>query len=625
MYNCKKIPLMHKGSQTLSTSYLIKQLPSATVFIDKKFNIVHASDRWVSAFCQDEVDIFGKNLFNLFPELSFKWKKVLENCFKGKSGPMGLEKVMDNDDDEKWYEWSNSSWYDDRENIIGAIIQSNDITENINSELKLDKAESLLRQQSEISKIGSWEYDITENTVTWCAMTKAIHEVPLNYKPNIETGIEFYKEGHSRNAISMAIFEAMEKGISWNLKLQITTATGNEKWVKAAGKPIYKKRKLVGLIGTLQDINEQVLTNLETRNNEKLLKTLIDNLPLNVYIKDTESRKILVNKAECDYLGVKDPKEILGKSDFDLYPDKSALLSREEDLQVIQTLKPIISKETVNIKKDGTETAFLSSKIPLIDHKGNAYGLVGISMDITNIKQKEKELRNLINVTSQQNKKLINFAHIVSHNLRSHSANFSMLLNFLIEETNEHEKEKIIKMLTDASGNLLETLDNLNEVVAISTNLNVKKEPTFLKTAITKVQQNLAGFLLNNKAKIVNKVPDDLKVNVVPAYLESIILNFITNGVKYKHPDRDPKLILSVTNKNNQILFKIEDNGLGIDLKKYGSKIFGMYKTFHPHEDARGIGLYISKNQIEAMNGSITVESEVGCGTKFNIFFNDKN
>ncbi len=624
MYNCKKIHRMNRGSKTLSTSYLVKQLPSATVFIDKTFSIVHASDKWIGIFSQNEVDIFGKNLFVVLPELSTKWKKVLENCFDGKSGPMGVEKVTENGV-EKWFEWSTSSWYDDKENIIGAIIQSNDITDTISNELKLDKVESLLKHQSEISQIGSWEYNIIENTVEWCAMTKTIHEVETNYKPNIETSINFYKEGHSRNAISMAIFEAMEKGTPWNLKLQIITAKGTEKWVRAAGKAIYRKRKLVCLMGTFQDIDEQVISNLETKNNEKLLKTLIDNLPLNVYIKDTESRKILANKAECDYLGVKDPKEILGKSDFDLYPAKSATLSREEDLKVLQTLKPIISKETVNIKKDGTETAFLSSKIPLIDHTGNSYGLVGISLDITDLKQKEKELRNLINVTSQQNKKLINFAHIVSHNLRSHSANFSMLLNFLVEETNEEEKEGIIKMLMNASGNLLETLDNLNEVVAISSNVNITKQPTKLFNTVTKVKQNLSGFLLNNKAQIITKIPKNLKLNVVPSYLESILLNFITNGVKYKHPQRDPQLTLSVSKLDKQVLLSIEDNGLGIDLKKYGNKLFGMYKTFHSHEDARGIGLYITKNQIEAMGGKITVESKVGQGTKFIIFFNDEN
>jgi PAS domain S-box-containing protein len=616
---------MLKDSQTFSTSYLIKQLPTAVVIIDKQFKIVHVSDKWTDIFKKKGIDVYGKNLFKIYSSLSLKWKPVLQECFKGKSQPMGLQRSLDEDNNEKWYEWSGSPWYDISENLIGAIIHINDMTDAVNNELSVDKTETLLRQQSEIAKIGNWEFDILKNSLRWCSMTKAIHEVPPNYEPNIETAINFYKEGHSKNAISMAIFEATDKGTPWNLKLQITTATGKEKWVMAAGKPIHKNKELIGLIGTFQDIHEQVEADIQTKESEKLLKTLIDNLPLNVFIKDTESRKVLVNKSECDYLGVTNANDILGKNDFDLYDEEIARISRDEDLKVMETLEPILAKETLNVRKDGTETHFLTSKIPLVNDEGLANGLVGISLDITNLKEKERELRNIINVASLQNKKLLNFAHIVSHNLRSHSANFSMLLNFLVHETDEEEKNNILNMLTDASNNLLETLDNLNEVVAINTNLNVEKKLVYLGKTIVGVQKGLLGFLLNNNAKIINQVEDDVVINVEPAYLESILMNFISNSVKYKHPDRRPEIILSAERKGEYTVLSIQDNGMGIDLKKYGDKLFGMYKTFHDNKDARGIGLYISKNQIEAMNGKITVDSIVGEGTKFDIYFNEKN
>ena len=155
----------------------------------------------------------------------------------------------------------------------------------------------------------------------------------------------------------------------------------------------------------------------------------------------------------------------------------------------------MLGEETINVKKDGNVTHFLTSKIPLLDLDGKAYGLIGMSMDITNLKQKEEQLRNLINVTAIQNKKLINFAHIVSHNLRSHSANFSMLLDFLIKEKEPKEKERILTMLSSASDNLLDTLENLNEVVDISTNVNLDKKSLNLNEGIERVQQNLSGFL----------------------------------------------------------------------------------------------------------------------------------
>lgn len=615
---------MLKGLKIQSTSYLIKQLPTLTVFVDTDFNIIHASDKWLFTFGEKSTSTIGDSLFSVFSELNSKWKKVLMGCFEGKCSPIGIQKYTDISNQVKWYKWSNTCWYDENENIIGAIIQMNDVTDAVENERELRKTKVQLKQHSEISKTGRWEYDIQKDEITWCDTTKAIHEVPSSFVPRLDTSIQFYKEGYSRNAISMAVFEGQEKGRAWSLKLQIITATGKEKWVLATGKPYYEKGKLIGFTGTFQDIDEQVLANNEIKKSEKLLRTLIDNLPLNVYVKDINSKKILVNKAECIYLGAKNESELIGKDNFDIYDIETAKKFTEQDMKVMSDLVPILGEEVVSIDKNGVETTFLTSKIPLLDERGRANGLIGISVDITSIKQKEKELRNLIDVTSLQNKKIINFAHIVSHNLRSHSANFSMLLDFLRHENDEDEKQKILGMLNNASGNLLETIENLNEVLAINTNINVEKKVINLFDKLKSVEKNLANVIFENQAQIESDFHLDQTIKTVPAYLESILMNFITNGIKYKHPERKPVISLSLEKGKLVSILTIKDNGLGIDLMKYGNKLFGMYKTFHAHENARGMGLYITKNQVEAMGGKIEVESNVGVGTTFKIFFNEE-
>jgi PAS domain S-box-containing protein len=616
---------MLKGTQTGANNYLVKQLPIATAFLNRKLEVVHASDKWIEYFNFPDRDVFGKKIFTLFKGDHKNWQKVLNDCLKGKAVAKGKERFLVAEQKDRWFEWSNVPWYDERENVIGVIIQTEDVTDKVNDELNLELQHLLFNEKTEIANIGSWNLDFINQELTWSDSTKRIHEVPPNFEPNIETAIDFYKQGHSRNTISMAVERAMTEGIAFSEKLQIITAKGNEKWVIASGKPIFKNEIFLGLLGTIQDIHEEVLADIKTKENEQLLKTLIDNLPLNVFIKDLDSKKVLVNKSECDYLGVKNSKELLGKNDFDLYDKEMAQISRNEDLQVINSLTPILGKETISVRKDGSVTTFLTSKIPLVGDDGSANGLIGISLDISQLKQKEEELKDLINVTSMQNKKLINFAHIVSHNLRSHSANFSMLLDFLVNEQNGNERENLTKMLVEASDNLLETLENLNEVVAINTNTNLDKKPTVLNETLAKVESNLAAFLKNNNAKVINKISDDVVISVIPAYLESILMNFITNGVKYKEPSRNPVITLSSAKSGKYTVVSIRDNGLGIDLKKYGDKLFGMYKTFHDHKDARGIGLYITKNQIEAMNGKVETKSRVGVGTTFNIYFNDEN
>lgn len=608
-----------------TNNYLIKQLPNPTVFVNTHFEIVYASDSWVTTFNFEKRDITGKAIHDLLDQVNAEWQAILDACLLGKGDDKGIIVPMSDSKRTKLFKWTHVPWYNEDENIIGLLIQAEEVTKHNDDSLELEKLKILLNEKSEIAGIGSWEYSINDEKLTWCNTTRKIYEVPENYEPELNENIDFFQEGFSRNTLSMAIFKALEKGISWNEQLQLTTAQGNEIWVISAGKPLYHNDKLVGLLGTIQDINHHVKSEVISKERENLLRTVIDNLPINVYIKDLESRKILVNKAECEYLGVESSKELLGKSDFDLYDKEIAEISRKEDLAVLNTQEPIMARETLNVKKDGTPTTFLTSKIPLIGDDGKAYGLVGISMDISNLKRNEQELRDLINVTSLQNKKLVNFAHIISHNLRSHTANFSMLLDFMVDEKNEEERQKMVEMLIEASDNLLDTLDNLNEVVSLTTTSKLEKTEISVNDTLTLVEKNLSAYLKNQNAQIINQISDDVKVKAIPSYLENILMNFITNSVKYRSTKRDPVITLTAEKRGSFTIIHIKDNGLGIDLKKHGDKLFGMYKTFNDNTEARGIGLYLTKNQIEAMNGKIEVYSEVGEGTIFSIHFDDEN
>ncbi|KAG1650585.1 D-alanine--D-alanine ligase [Nymphon striatum] len=303
------------------------------------------------------------------------------------------------------------------------------------------------------------------------------------------------------------------------------------------------QENVIGTILQSEDVTNTILNEGKLEKLEILSEQMADLTKIGLWDYNLERNEMLLrNIADLQM-----PDEILGKDDFDTYDKETAEKSRKNDLMVMRELKPILAKEMKLTKIDGSSTTFLTSKIPLIDTDGHAYGLIGISLDISDLKRKEIELRQLIKVTASQNEKLVNFAHIVSHNLRSHSANFAMLLNFLKTEESESEKNRITNMLFDSSNNLMETLENLNDVVDINTKRGTS------------------------------------------------------------HPDRDPIYELESSKEGKYTILSIKDNGLGIDLNKYGDKLFGMYKTFHDHAGARGIGLYITKNQIEAMKGKVSV------------------
>ena len=112
-------------------------------------------------------------------------------------------------------------------------------------------------------------------------------------------------------------------------------------------------------------------------------------------------------------------------------------------------------------------------------------------------------------------------------------------------------------------------------------------------------------------------------INFVPAYIESVLLNLISNAIKYRQFEKELMVKIDAGITDGKKYFCVADNGQGLDLEKYGDELFGMYKTFHGNEDALGFGLFLTRSQIEALDGRIEVKSEVGAGTCFKVWLND--
>jgi len=290
-----------KAVERIAQHYLLKQLPTATALVGTDGILIDASDSWLHTFGLCPEEAIGTYVYDLFRGFNTDCGKSLKECLE-KSTAQACRFNKGNGSSELWYENTFTPWYDERENLIGSIVQTHNITEEIRKEKELDLINNLLKTKSEVAKVGCWEYDIATEQLFWCDETKRIHKVSSSFTPKVNEAIAFYKQGYSRNTISMLFHKALEEGVPFSEKLVIITADGEERWVKAAGKPIEKDGEVVKLFGTFQDIHDQVLTEMQTKESQQLLTTLVDNIPLNIFIKDTDSRKILVNKAECEYL-----------------------------------------------------------------------------------------------------------------------------------------------------------------------------------------------------------------------------------------------------------------------------------------------------------------------------------
>ena len=176
-------------------------------------------------------------------------------------------------------------------------------------------------------------------------------------------------------------------------------------------------------------------------------------------------------------------------------------------------------------------------------------------------------------------------------------------------------------MLQNVSNSLNETLKDLSEIVHVQTQTKNVISTVSIEHVFDSVMKVLSADIFKTETLIEVDFSNCPTVEYVPAYLESIMLNLISNSIKYKHPERHALIKIDSGVENGRPVLKIVDNGLGIDLTRNGDNIFNLYQTFHNHPEARGIGLYITKNQIESMGGNIAVESIEGKGTIFKINF----
>jgi signal transduction histidine kinase len=234
--------------------------------------------------------------------------------------------------------------------------------------------------------------------------------------------------------------------------------------------------------------------------------------------------------------------------------------------------------------------------------------------------KENNDLQRDMDFLADQNKRLHNFAHIVSHNLRSYSNNLQFMVSLLDDpDLEEAEKPEIFSKIRQLSEQLGTTIHDLDEIVKVNTDTSQKMAEIDLENCFKKVMGTLEANITTTEAKVSYDFSQCPTITYVPAYVESIFLNLLTNSLKYRHPDRHPEISCRTYKKGSNIYLEFKDNGIGIDLKKNGKKLFGMYNTFHSNKDAKGIGLFITKNQVEALGGSIEAESTVDVGTTFSI------
>lgn len=287
--------------------------------------------------------------------------------------------------------------------VIGNAI---DITENYRLEQELKYTKQRLEQTSKVAKIGGWEYDLRTQQLYWSDITRQIHEVPVDYVPDLNSAVHFYKDGLSRKKISEVVELAMKEGKGWDDELQLITAKGKEIWVRALGSAEFKDGVCVKLFGSFQDIDEQKRRQIELYESRKELSDILNSSSdVSVISTDTNGVIKVFSKGAENLLGYRSD-EMVDKNTPAIIHDAKEVHQRAKELSdeynmPIDGFRVFVHKseiygseqrEWTYIKKDG-QTIIVSLVVSCIrDEDNNITGYLGVATNITQEKNALKEL-----------------------------------------------------------------------------------------------------------------------------------------------------------------------------------------------------------------------------------------
>ncbi|MCC5923842.1 MAG: PAS domain-containing sensor histidine kinase, partial [Crocinitomicaceae bacterium] len=249
---------------------------------------------------------------------------------------------------------------------------------------------------------------------------------------------------------------------------------------------------------------------------------------------------------------------------------------------------------------------------------GDAQKMYGIHQDISEAMESKEELKRLLQTTQLQNEKQNQFTSILSHNLKSHGAAIIGLSELLMHDFPELAENQMFQLLLKGANDLNDTIDDVNEILKIKKDDDLYKQVSIAQL-IEKILSSFQFHIQNANLEVHNNIDKAIKIWTIEPYLSSVIQNLITNAIKFKREDNGAFLKITYQKDGGCHVLLFEDNGLGINLEKHGKDIFGLYKTFHGFEDSKGLGLYMSKQHVEILGGTLSVSSAEKIGSTFKI------
>ena len=370
--------------ETVPISLIVKDSLYPIALLDNDLRLVNYSNSFLETFT-DKTEIQGESILDIIQNSPEQFKQHLEESLQGRTQLKASAKFALPNGNAHWLKWKLQviTQGEDMPNCV--LVMLEDITEEKRN------AELLLRAEL-VSRTGSWEVDLVQNTVFWSPMTKIIHEVPSDYLPTIAGGINFYKEGFYRDLISELVNDAMADGKPWDTELIIVTTKGKELWVRAKGEAELVNGTCTRISGTFQDIDEKKKIELKYNETAERLKIATNTANIGIWEYEITANKLLWDDNMYTLYGVK-PDDFSGVYEAwqnGLHPDDIERCQLEIDDAIAG--EQAFDTEFRILWPDGSVRNIKAIALTERDEQGKALKMIGANWDITELKTTQLEL-----------------------------------------------------------------------------------------------------------------------------------------------------------------------------------------------------------------------------------------
>jgi PAS domain S-box-containing protein len=515
---------------------------------------------------------------------------------------------------------------------------ANDVTDKLSALNQVKESEARLITSQRIAHIGSWEVDLSgdpanRSPIKWTDETYRIFGFePNEIEPNeFELTSDFFKslvhpEDHP--LIKSTLENAIANKSEYNIEFRIIRRDGTERILTELAEIIYDEKtgKQLKITGTVQDITERKQAAKLLEKSEANLRSIFENTETVYVLLDLNLNVVSFNNPASKFSLKHLNKEVVdGTSAINYFPE-------DMQAQVKKSLKGALAGMNLNFEvsfpePDGTVKWYYAHFHPVWSEEQKMLGVIMSLRDITERKTSEIQEKKITAELIQRNKDLEQFAYIISHNLRAPVANILGVAEALNDDQIEDsEKAFFMDGLRTSAKKLDNIITDLNRILQMKHEVAENKEMVYFSQLVKDIKFTISGLAETELFQIKCDFEEVDEMLTLKSYMHSIFYNLISNSLKYKQPDLIPVIEIKSRKTDNKIELTFRDNGLGIDLKRNGEQLFGLYKRFHQQAaEGKGMGLFMVKTQVETLGGKINVASEVGKGTEFKLEFEISN